>query len=81
MKLTVIVCAFNERTTIETVLDRIQAVDFGSDWSLEVLVVDNCSTDGTRDISYGRVNGRILVPYSILRIWGRVVRSAELLAK
>ncbi len=54
MKLTVVVCAFNERTTIETVLDRIQAVDFGSDWSLEVLVVDNCSTDGTRDILLAR---------------------------
>ena len=54
MKLTIVVCAFNERTTIETVLDRIQAVDFGPNWSLEVLVVDNCSTDGTRYILQSR---------------------------
>jgi len=31
MKLSVIVCAYNEQATIMTVLERIQAVTFGPD--------------------------------------------------
>ena len=50
MKLSIIVCAYNERSTILTVLDRIQAVNFGPDVEIEIIVVDNCSTDGTRDL-------------------------------
>ena len=50
MKISIIVCAFNERDTIVTVLERIQAVDFGAGCTKEVLVVDNCSTDGTREL-------------------------------
>jgi len=50
MKLSIIVCAFNERDTIVTVLERIQRVDLGAGWTKEVLVVDNCSTDGTREL-------------------------------
>ena len=50
MVISIIVCAFNERDTILDVLQGIQDVDFGSDWSKEIIVVDNCSTDGTREI-------------------------------
>lgn len=50
MKLSIIVCAYNERATILTVLERIQAVDFGPDVTTEIIVVDNCSTDGTREL-------------------------------
>ncbi|MEK7277428.1 MAG: glycosyltransferase, partial [Chloroflexota bacterium] len=50
MKLSVIVCAYNERDTILTALERIQAVDFGADVTTEIIVVDNCSTDGTREL-------------------------------
>ena len=50
MKISIIVCVFNERDTIETVLERIQTVDFGAGWNKEVLVIDNCSTDGTREL-------------------------------
>ena len=50
MKISIIVCAFNERDTIETVLERIRTVDFGAGWIKEILVVDNCSTDGTREL-------------------------------
>jgi dolichol-phosphate mannosyltransferase len=49
MKLSIIVCAYNEKDSILTVLDRVNAVDFG-DWEKEIVVVDNCSTDGTREI-------------------------------
>jgi len=50
MIISIIVCAFNERDTILDVLQGIQEIDFGSDWSKEIIVVDNCSTDGTREI-------------------------------
>ena len=50
MIISIIVCAFNERDTILDVLQGIQDIDFGSGWSKEIIVVDNCSTDGTREI-------------------------------
>ena len=50
MIISIIVCAFNERDTILDVLQGIQDIDFGSDWSKEIIVVDNCSTDGTREL-------------------------------
>ena len=50
MKLSIIVCAFNECDSIVTVLDRIQDLDLGAGWMKEVLVVDNGSTDGTREL-------------------------------
>ena len=49
MKLSIIVCAFNERETIEQCLAQIQAADLGNGWEREVIVLDNCSTDGTRE--------------------------------
>ena len=50
MKLSIIVCAFNERETIEQCLAQIQAADLGSGWEREIIVLDNCSIDGTREI-------------------------------
>jgi dolichol-phosphate mannosyltransferase len=49
MKLSVIVCAYNERDTILQVLERIQAVDLGR-WEREIVVVDNHSSDGTCEL-------------------------------
>jgi dolichol-phosphate mannosyltransferase len=49
MKLSVIICAYNERDTILTVLERVQAVTIDG-WEKEIIVVDNCSTDGTREL-------------------------------
>jgi dolichol-phosphate mannosyltransferase len=50
MKLSVIICCFNERATIIDVVKRTQAVSLGSDWSREIIIVDNYSTDGTREL-------------------------------
>ncbi len=47
MKLSVIICCYNEAATIQEVIDRTRAVNLGSDWDREIIVVDNCSTDGT----------------------------------
>jgi glycosyltransferase involved in cell wall biosynthesis len=50
MKLSVIICCFNERATIEEVIRKTRSVDLGPTWEREILVVDNGSTDGTREI-------------------------------
>jgi glycosyltransferase involved in cell wall biosynthesis len=48
MKLSVIVPVYNERKTIEEVIRRVRAVDPGME--KEIIVVDDGSTDGTRDV-------------------------------
>jgi glycosyltransferase involved in cell wall biosynthesis len=46
MKLSIVVPVYNEKHTINQILERIQASPFEK----EIIVVDDCSTDGTRDI-------------------------------
>jgi glycosyltransferase involved in cell wall biosynthesis len=48
MKLSVIVPVYNERKTIEEVIRRIQAVGLGLEQ--EIIVIDDGSTDGTREV-------------------------------
>ena len=50
MKLSVIICCYNEQSTIKEVITKTQAVDLGIGWEREILVIDNFSTDGTREI-------------------------------
>ena len=49
-KLSVIICCYNERSTIQDVIEKTQAVDLGGEWTREIIVIDNKSTDGTREI-------------------------------
>lgn len=46
MEVTVLIPAYNERNTIEEILRRVQAMDIAH----EIIVIDDGSTDGTRDI-------------------------------
>ena len=56
MKLSIIVPVFNERSTIREILRQVRAVDIrpelppGSTVEKEIVVVDDWSSDGTRDI-------------------------------
>ncbi len=50
MKLSVIICCYNEVDTITEVIEKTQEVSLGGVWEREILVVDNCSTDGTREL-------------------------------
>ena len=45
MKLSVIIPVFNERPTIETIIQRVEAVGLAD----EIVIVDDGSTDGTRE--------------------------------
>lgn len=49
MRLSVIIPVFNERTTVGEVVRRVLAVDLDT----EIIVVDDGSTDGTRDVLAG----------------------------
>ncbi|MBI4240675.1 MAG: glycosyltransferase family 2 protein [Candidatus Rokubacteria bacterium] len=46
MKLTVIMPVYNERATFGEIFRHVQAVEIEK----EIIIVDNCSTDGTRDL-------------------------------
>jgi glycosyltransferase involved in cell wall biosynthesis len=53
MKLSVIVPAYNEHQTIRTILERVERVcpvHQGAELDKEIIVVDDCSTDGTGEI-------------------------------
>lgn len=48
LKLSVIIPAYNEQRTIETILHKVKQAPFQHD--VEIIIVDDGSTDGTRDI-------------------------------
>ena len=50
MKLSIIICAYNERQTILDAIRQAHGVDLGPGWEKEIIVVDNFSTDGTREL-------------------------------
>ena len=46
MKLTILIVCFNEKLTIQKVIEQAQQITIAK----EIIVIDNCSTDGTKDI-------------------------------
>ena len=54
LRASVIIPCFNERGTVNELIDRVQAVPIDK----EVIVVDDCSTDGTRDLLEARASQR-----------------------
>lgn len=48
MKLTVVIPVYNEAATVEQLLSKVRDVDAGME--KQIVVVDDCSTDGTREI-------------------------------
>jgi glycosyltransferase involved in cell wall biosynthesis len=57
MRLSVVVPVYNEKNTIETVLKRIEQTDFEK----EIIIVDDASTDGTREILREKFSDRYRV--------------------
>lgn len=48
--LSVVIPAYNERDTIEEIVSRVLAVDLGPGIDKELVIVDDCSVDGTGDV-------------------------------
>jgi len=59
LKLSVIIPVYNERDTIEEILARVQAVDVDK----EIIVVDDGSKDGTRQVLSGQATDEITVVF------------------
>lgn len=55
MKLSVIMPAFNEKEYIETIVSKVLNVKLPDGLERELIIVDDCSTDGTTDILRTRV--------------------------
>lgn len=49
MKLSIVIPCYNEINTIETILQQISRVELPGELEREIVIVDDCSTDGTRD--------------------------------
>ena len=47
MKLSIIIPCYNEQKTISVILDKVRNL---KDYDKEIIVVDDCSTDGTKEI-------------------------------
>ncbi|HXD22398.1 MAG TPA: glycosyltransferase family 2 protein [Gemmatimonadaceae bacterium] len=73
--LSVLIPVYNERATIELILDQVHAVPVRK----EIICVDDCSTDGTRDmLQRMKESGRIdkLVLHDLNRGKGAAIRTA-----
>jgi glycosyltransferase involved in cell wall biosynthesis len=62
-KISVIIPCYNELKTIETILRRVEKAYFPK-WEKEIIVVDDYSTDGTRDI-LKKYENRIKIIYQL----------------
>src|SRR3954464_10267649 len=80
-KLSVIVPVFNERNTVVEVVRRMRAVELPDGIEREIIVIDDGSTDGTRDVlrQLGDSTVRILM-HEANRGKGASVRSGLALA-
>ncbi len=56
MKLTILITCFNEKSTILKAIQEAKAIDIDK----EIIVIDNCSTDGTREILEDLKNDKAL---------------------
>jgi len=63
MKLSVIICVYNERESILEIVERTQSVALDDGWERELVIVDNCSRDGTREILRGLAAPNLRVIY------------------
>lgn len=77
MKLSVLIPVYNEHETIEELIRRVTAVDLGPGSEMEIIVVDDGSTDGTRDLlAQMRVPGLRVIEHEQNRGKGGAIRTA-----
>ena len=57
-KISILIPVYNEKNSLLEVISQIEAVDFGLD--KEIILVDDYSTDGTRDL-YSKINHKVIL--------------------
>lgn len=62
-KLSIIICVYNEAASVLSVIEQVRAVTLSAGWSKEIIVVDNCSIDGTREKLQALVHSDVRVIY------------------
>jgi glycosyltransferase involved in cell wall biosynthesis len=73
MKLSVLMPVYNEEAGVEDILRRVQAVDIEK----EIIVVDDCSTDGTHDILHNIDLPDVrIIAHAVNRGKGAAIRTA-----
>lgn len=53
MKLSIIIPAYNEESTLREILRRVDAVNLIGNFNKEIIIIDDASTDGTKEILNG----------------------------
>ncbi len=74
MKLSVIIPCYNEKATIKEIVDAVR----NSSWSdIELIVVDDCSSDGTRDILENEIRDKLdeLILHEVNQGKGAAIRT------
>jgi dolichol-phosphate mannosyltransferase len=56
MKLSIIICVYNEIKTIEKILQKINNVNLPAQFEKEIIIIDNNSQDGTKEFLKNLVN-------------------------
>ena len=74
MKLSVVIPCYNEKKTIGQILSRVREAPWPDK---EIIVVDDCSRDGTRDLLQGELRGQIdqLVLHEVNQGKGAALRN------
>lgn len=74
MKLSIVIPCYNEKGTIEEIIDAVRAAPGGEK---EIIVIDDFSTDGTRDLLIGNLRPKIdvLVLHEVNQGKGAALRS------
>jgi glycosyltransferase involved in cell wall biosynthesis len=55
MKLSIVIPCYNEVRTIRTIVDAVRAAPLPADLEREIIVVNDCSTDGTAEILHSEI--------------------------
>ena len=63
MKLSVIIPAYNEEDTLETIINKVLGVNLIGNFEMEVIIVDDCSTDNTAEIAHSLADTHSQIQY------------------
>ncbi|OGN89360.1 MAG: glycosyl transferase [Chloroflexi bacterium RBG_13_46_14] len=65
-KLSIIVPAYNEEATIHLILDKLKTVQLINDIQKEIIIVNDCSNDDTKEVVQKYINDNPIIPIRYL---------------